>query len=217
MRLITSSACPTSTHPDAELACDAIKIATTMRGGRAMVEGVVFHTDRGSTYTAPRFTGLCERLGVRQSMGGVGSCFDNAAAEALFSTLEHEVLSRHHFTTRDQAARLSSPGARVSTTPAVGTVPPGCKHPTTTKRSPQNNRPRHDTVENRLNWGSVSANGGPRSLAWRWDEVGRAKNSRSPMARPHRPGARPARGSPRRAVADLVRSAQDECLLGLGG
>jgi hypothetical protein len=32
-------------------------------------------------------------------------------------------------------------------TPAVGTVPPGCKHPTTTKRPPQNSRPRHDTAE----------------------------------------------------------------------
>lgn len=97
---------PTSTHPDAELACDAIKIATTIRGGRTKVEGVVFHTDRGSTYTATRFTGLCERVGVRQSMGRVGSCFDNAAAEAFFSTLEHEVLSRHHFTTRDQARKI---------------------------------------------------------------------------------------------------------------
>ena len=58
-------ACPASTHPDAELACDAIKIATTMRGRRAVVDGVVFHTDRGSTYTATHFTGLCERLGVR--------------------------------------------------------------------------------------------------------------------------------------------------------
>ena len=99
-------ACPTSTHPDAELACDAIKIATTMRGGRTEVEGVAFHTDRGSTYTATRFTGLCERVGVRQSMGRVGSCFDNAAAEAFFSTLEHEVLSRHHFTTRDQGRKI---------------------------------------------------------------------------------------------------------------
>ena len=26
-------------------------------------------------------------------------------------------------------------------------VPPGCKHPTTTKRPPQNSRPRHDTAE----------------------------------------------------------------------
>jgi putative transposase len=77
-----------------------------MGGGRTKVEGVVFHTDRGSTYTATRFTGLCERVGVRQSMGRVGSCFDNAAAQAFFSTLEHEVLSRHHFTTRDQGRKI---------------------------------------------------------------------------------------------------------------
>jgi putative transposase len=44
-------ACPTSTHPDAELACDAIKIAMTVRGGGAVVGGVVFHTDLGSTHT----------------------------------------------------------------------------------------------------------------------------------------------------------------------
>jgi len=56
--------CPTSTHPDAELACDAIKIATTVLGGRATVNGVVFHTDRGSTYTARHFIGLCKRLGA---------------------------------------------------------------------------------------------------------------------------------------------------------
>jgi transposase InsO family protein len=30
-------------------------------------------------------------------MGRVGSCFDNAAAEAFFSSLEWEVLSRHQF------------------------------------------------------------------------------------------------------------------------
>ena len=97
-------ACPTSEHPNADLACDAIKIAAATRGGRAAVEGVIFHTDRGSTYTASSFTLLCKnKLGIRQSMGRVGSCFDNAAAEAFFSTLEHEVLSRHHFTTKTQA------------------------------------------------------------------------------------------------------------------
>lgn len=97
-------ACPTSDHANAELACDAITIACAARGGRANVEGVIFHTDRGSTYTASRFTSLCRnRLGVRQSMGRVGSCFDNAVAEAFFSTLEHEVLSRHHFATKAQA------------------------------------------------------------------------------------------------------------------
>ena len=102
-------ASPTSEHPDAELACDAIKIATAVRGGRAVIRGVIFHSDRGSTYTAKDFTKLCRRIGVVQSMGRVGSCFDNAAAEAFFSTLEHEVLSRHHFRTRAEARAVVVP------------------------------------------------------------------------------------------------------------
>lgn len=36
-------------------------------------------------------------------MGRVGSCFDNAAAEAFFSALEWQVLSRHEFTSIEQA------------------------------------------------------------------------------------------------------------------
>jgi putative transposase len=103
----------TSLHPDAELACAAIRMAVASRGGVDAVNGpnwredesqrVIFHTDRGSTYTANSFTKLCQQLGIRQSMGRVGSCFDNAAAEAFFSTLEWEVLSRHDLKTVDQA------------------------------------------------------------------------------------------------------------------
>ena len=99
----------TSLHPDAELACAAIKTAVTARGGKDAIwreeqsQRVIFHTDRGSTYTANSFTRLCRQLGVRQSMGRVGSCFDNAAAEAFFSSLEWEVLSRHEFKTTGQA------------------------------------------------------------------------------------------------------------------
>jgi putative transposase len=103
----------TSLHPDAELGCAAIKMAVASRGGVDAVNGpnwredesrrVIFHSDRGSTYTANSFTTLCRRLGVRQSMGRVGSCFDNAAAEAFFSSLEWEVLSRHEFENTGQA------------------------------------------------------------------------------------------------------------------
>jgi putative transposase len=47
---------------------------------------------------------LCAtKLGIRQSMGRVGSCFDNAAAEAFFSSLEWEVLSRNKFDDTEQA------------------------------------------------------------------------------------------------------------------
>lgn len=99
----------TGLHPDAELACAAIKMAVAARGGKDAIwredeaERVIFHTDRGSTYTANAFTKLCRQLGIRQSMGRVGSCFDNAAAEAFFSSLEWEVLSRHDFENTSQA------------------------------------------------------------------------------------------------------------------
>ena len=93
----------TGLHPDAQLACEAIKMAVTARGGPEHIGGVIFHTDRGSTYTADKFTALCRRLEIRQSMGRVGSCFDNAAAEAFFSSLEWEVLSRHEFDNTTQA------------------------------------------------------------------------------------------------------------------
>lgn len=100
-------ACPISEHPDAQLCCDAIKIAAAVRGGRERIAGVIFHTDRGSTYTATGFRVLCkDRLGIRQSMGRIGSCFDNAAAESFFSTLEHEVLSRHVFATKAEAREI---------------------------------------------------------------------------------------------------------------
>jgi len=100
-------ACPISEHPDAPLCMDAIKIAAAVRGGRDKIKGVVFHSDRGSTYTAGDFTRLCkDKLEIRQSMGRVGSCFDNAAAESFFSTLEHEVLSRHAFTTKAEARKI---------------------------------------------------------------------------------------------------------------
>jgi hypothetical protein len=82
------------------------QFVTAVRGGRAVIDGVIFHSDRGSTYTANDFMRLCRTLGVRQSMGRVGSCFDNAASEAFFSTLEHEVLSRHHFATKAQAREV---------------------------------------------------------------------------------------------------------------
>ena len=38
-------------------------------------------------------------------MGRTGSCLDNAAAESFFSTLEHELLSRNTFATKEEARR----------------------------------------------------------------------------------------------------------------
>jgi putative transposase len=92
-----------SEHHDSPLAKAALCMAAAVRGGD--IDGVIFHTDKGGEYVGELFTTACSALGVTQSMGRVGSALDNAAAESFNSTLEHEVLSRNHFETKDEARR----------------------------------------------------------------------------------------------------------------
>jgi transposase InsO family protein len=92
-----------SDHHDSEVARAALCMAAAVRGGD--VAGVVFHTDKGGEYVGELFAQACTTLGVTQSMGRVGSALDNAAAESWNSTLEHELLSRRHFATKDHARR----------------------------------------------------------------------------------------------------------------
>jgi hypothetical protein len=54
---------------------------------------------------SPIYTLNCEEPSIHGS-SRVGSCFDNAAAEAFFSSLEWEVLSRHDFDTTARARAL---------------------------------------------------------------------------------------------------------------
>ncbi len=52
----------------------------------------IFHSDHGSVYTSQAFRDHCARLGVRQSMGAVGTSADNALAESFNAALKREVL-----------------------------------------------------------------------------------------------------------------------------
>ncbi len=90
-----------SEHHDAELAYGALTMAVAARGGA--VPGVILHTDQGSEYTAGAFQAACGRLGVTQSMGRPGSALDNAVIESWHSTVEFELRSVEHFTTKAQA------------------------------------------------------------------------------------------------------------------
>ena len=92
-----------SEHHDSTLAKAALCMAAAIRGGD--VDGVIFHSDKGGEYVGDLFARACTSLGVTQSMGRVGSALDNAAAESFNSTLEHELLSRRRFATKDQARR----------------------------------------------------------------------------------------------------------------
>jgi len=54
-------------------------------------------------YTSLAFGGTLERLGIRQSMGSVGDCFDHALVESFFATLECELIDRRHWRARQEA------------------------------------------------------------------------------------------------------------------
>lgn len=90
-------------HMRTDLVADALRMAAATRGGR--VDGVVFHSDRGSQYTSRDFGELCDQLGVTQSMGATGVCWDNAVAESFFGTLKRELANRRRWETRADARR----------------------------------------------------------------------------------------------------------------
>jgi putative transposase len=92
-------------HHDAALAYAALAMAIAVRGGKDAIDGVIFHSDQGSEYTAGAFQAACARLGVRQSMGRVGSALDNAVIESWHSTLEFELRRDASFATRGEARR----------------------------------------------------------------------------------------------------------------
>ena len=71
-------------------ACDLLVI--DRRKVRGSLKGVIFHSDHGSVYTSQAFRDHCAQLGVRQSMGAVGTSADNALAESFNATLKREVL-----------------------------------------------------------------------------------------------------------------------------
>lgn len=90
-------------HMRADLVVDALNNAVAARGGR--VDGVIFHSDRGSQYTSDSFAKVCAAQGIRRSMGAVGSSVDNAVAEAWFAALKRELPHGHRWAT-PQRARL---------------------------------------------------------------------------------------------------------------
>lgn len=65
--------------------------------------GAIFHSDRGSNYTSAQFANPLRSLGIRQSVGRTGICYDNAMAESFFGTLKNERVHRVIYATRKQA------------------------------------------------------------------------------------------------------------------
>ena len=68
-------------HLRADLVVDALALALARRRPAA---GLVHHSDRGSQYTSLAFGAALRGAGILPSMGSVGDCYDDAAAESSF-------------------------------------------------------------------------------------------------------------------------------------
>jgi putative transposase len=89
-----------ASHLRTELVLDAFNMAVW---NRRPDEGLVHHSDHGCQYTSLAFGRRLREAGIVGSMGTVGDCYDNAAAESFFATLKTELLSRRTWATRAEA------------------------------------------------------------------------------------------------------------------
>ena len=88
---------------DSYLVERALRMAYTLRG--EVPEGLVFHADRGTQFTSEQLWQVCQELGIAQSVGRTGVCFDNAMSESFWSTLKTEFYDRKKWATRDEARK----------------------------------------------------------------------------------------------------------------
>lgn len=87
-------ACRVSHRIDRFLAIDTLRDAVRLRG---VSKGVMFHTDRGSQFTAQDFRRVIDELGMVQSFSQKGHPYDNAVMECFFKYLKKEELDRRCF------------------------------------------------------------------------------------------------------------------------
>ena len=67
--------------------------------------GLIFHSDRGSQYTAYQFQQLLHERSVRQSLSNPGRPHDNAVAESFFATLKKEDFYRRDYKSESEFKR----------------------------------------------------------------------------------------------------------------
>jgi len=88
---------------DSHLVERALRMAHTLRG--EIPDGLVFHADRGTQFTSEQLWQVCQELGIAQSVGRTGVCFDNAMSESFWSALKTEFYNRKKWSTRDEARK----------------------------------------------------------------------------------------------------------------
>jgi putative transposase len=90
----------TSANVDRHLVLAAL--ATALRD-RCPSEGLVHHSDRGSTYASSDYRNALDAYGLECSVSRKGDCWDNAVAESFFASLKREVEEIDQFGSHSQA------------------------------------------------------------------------------------------------------------------
>ena len=83
-----------SPHKDTSLVLSTFRDAFEVRGHPA---SLLFHSDRGSQYTAHKFRGLLLKYGIKQSFSAPGVPYDNAPMESFFASLKVEETHRYRY------------------------------------------------------------------------------------------------------------------------
>jgi putative transposase len=68
-------------------------------------DGAVFHSDRVSNYTSATFAAALTRLGISQSVGRTGICYDNALSESVNAPLKVDRVHRIVYPTLQHARK----------------------------------------------------------------------------------------------------------------
>ena len=89
-----------SRRNDAELACEAFKMALLRR---RMPRELLFHSDRGAPYGSDEFITLLIGSGITPSMSRKADCLDNSVAECFNKILKVELVYRQIYRTEHDA------------------------------------------------------------------------------------------------------------------
>ncbi len=81
-----------ATHLRTDLPLEALEMAIWTR--QQHLGGLVHHTDRGSQYTAIRYTDTLAAVGALASVGSTGDSYDNALAESTLGQIKAELVHR---------------------------------------------------------------------------------------------------------------------------
>jgi putative transposase len=81
---------------------DAIRMAAR---NLPLPADAVFHSDRGSNYTSEEYAATLADLGICQSVGRTGICYDNSLSESTNGAIKVELVNREEYPTRAYAMK----------------------------------------------------------------------------------------------------------------